>query len=56
MKTKLMTFAMLMAMLGISSCSKTDLYDEGKIAEKEAAEAAAAQQKLLLPSIVHIVM
>lgn len=47
MKTKLMTFAMLMAMLGISSCSKTDLYDEGKIAEKEAAEAAAAQQKFI---------
>ena len=47
MKTKLMTFAMLMAMLGISSCSKTDLYDEGKVAEKEAAEAAAAQQKFI---------
>lgn len=47
MKTKLMTFAMMMAMLGISSCSKTDLYDEGKIAEREAAEAAAEQAKLL---------
>ena len=47
MKTKLMTIAILMAMLGISSCSKTDLYDEGKIAEREAAEAAAKQQKLL---------
>ena len=47
MKTKLMTFAMLMAMLGISSCSKTDLYDEGKIAEKEAAEAAAEHQKVV---------
>lgn len=42
-----MTFAMLMAMLGISSCSKTDLYDEGKIAEKEAAEAAVQHQKLV---------
>ena len=42
-----MTFAMLMAMLGISSCSKTDLYDEGKIAEKEAAEAAAEHQKVV---------
>ena len=42
-----MTFAMLMAMLGISSCSKTDLYDEGKIAEKEAAEAAAEQEKFI---------
>ena len=42
-----MTFAMMMAMLGISSCSKTDLYDEGKVAEKEAAEAAAAQQKFI---------
>lgn len=47
MKTKFMTFAMMMAMLGITSCSKTDLYDEGKIAEMEAAEAAAAQQKLI---------
>ena len=47
MKTKIMTFAMMMAMLGISSCSKTDLYDEGKVAEKEAAEAAAAQQKFI---------
>ncbi len=47
MKTKIMTFAMLMAMLGISSCSKTDLYDEGKIAEKEAAEAAAEHQKVV---------
>lgn len=47
MKTKLMTFAMLMAMLGISSCSKTDLYDEGKVAEKEAADAAAEQQKFI---------
>ena len=44
MKTKLMTFAMLMAMLGISSCSKTDLYDEGKIAEREA---AVRQAKLI---------
>ena len=42
-----MTFAMIMAMLGISSCSKTDLYDEGKIAEREAAEAAAKQAKLI---------
>ena len=33
MKTKVMTFAMLMAMLGISSCSKTDLYDPNKVAE-----------------------
>ena len=41
MKTKIMTFAMMMAMLGISSCSKTDLYDEGN------AEAAAAQQKFI---------
>ena len=47
MKTKLMTFAMLMAMLGISSCSKTDLYDEGKVAEKEAADEAAKQAKLI---------
>ena len=47
MKTKLMTFAMLMAMLGISSCSKTDLYDEGKIAEREAAEAAVEHQKVV---------
>ena len=42
-----MTFAMLMAMLGISSCSKTDLYDEGKIAEREAAEAAVEHQKVV---------
>ena len=47
MKTKFMTFAMMMAMLGITSCSKTDLYDEGKIAEMEAAEAAAAQEKII---------
>ena len=40
MKSKLMTIAMMMAMLGISSCSKTDLYDEGKIAELEAAKQA----------------
>lgn len=42
MKTKVMTFAMLMALLGISSCSKTDLYDPNKVAELEAAK----QEKL----------
>ena len=47
MKTKLITIAVLMAMLGISSCSKTDLYDEGKIAEKEAADAALKHQQLV---------
>ena len=55
MKTKFMTFAMMMAMLGISSCSKTDLYDEGQIAEREAAEAAARQAKLIEDYKAHFI-
>lgn len=55
MKTKFMTFAMMMAMLGITSCSKTDLYDEGQIAEREAAEAAARQAKLIEDYKAHFI-
>ena len=36
-----MTFAIVMAMLGISSCSEVNLYDETKVAERDAAIAAA---------------
>ena len=44
---KLTMIAMSMALLGTVSCSKGDLYDEGAIAEREAAEAAAKEAKLL---------
>ena len=47
MRTKLMTVAMSMALLGTISCSKTDLYDESKIAEREAAEEAAKNAELI---------
>ena len=45
MKTKFMTFAMFVAMLGMASCSSKELYDEGKVAEIEAAQEAVAQQQ-----------
>ena len=44
---KLTMIAMSMALLGAVSCSKSDLYDEGAVAEREAAEAAAKEAKLL---------
>ena len=43
---KLMMAAMSMAVLSIVSCSK-DLYDEGAVAEREAAEAAKSEANLL---------
>lgn len=43
---KLMMVAMSMAVLSIVSCSK-DLYDEGAVAEREAAEAAKSEANLL---------
>jgi hypothetical protein len=46
MKTKLMTFAMMMAVLGTVSCSK-DLYDEGKANELKQAEEAAKQAQFI---------
>ena len=47
MKAKFMTFAIMMAMLGVVSCSKTDLYDESAIDDLKAAEAAAKDAKLI---------
>lgn len=40
MKTKILTIAMLLAVLGIVSCSHNDLYDENKAAELDAAKQA----------------
>ena len=47
MKAKFMTFAIMMAMLGVVSCSKTDLYDENAIDDLKAAEAAAKDAELI---------
>jgi hypothetical protein len=46
MKTKLMTFAMMMAVMGTISCSK-DLYDENKANELKQAEEAAKQAEFI---------
>lgn len=46
MKTKLMTFAMMMAVMSTISCSK-DLYDENKANELKQAEEAAKQAKFI---------
>jgi len=45
MKIKIMTLAMGLAMLGITSCSKTDVYDENQQEANKAAEEQAKQEK-----------
>ncbi|MBE6257927.1 MAG: hypothetical protein E7103_08215 [Prevotella sp.] len=45
MKIKIMTLAMGLAMLGITSCSKTDVYDENQQKANKAAEEQVKQEK-----------
>lgn len=47
MKIKVMTLAMSMAMLGITSCSKTDVYDEKQQEANKAAEEQVKQEKVV---------
>jgi hypothetical protein len=47
MKIKVMTLAMSVAMLGITSCSKTDVYDEKQQEANKAAEEQVKQEKVV---------
>lgn len=47
MKIKVMTLAMSVAMLGITSCSKTDVYDENQQKANKAAEEQVKQEKVV---------
>ena len=47
MKIKFMTLAMSVAMLGITSCSKTDVYDENQQKANKAAEEQVKQEKVV---------
>lgn len=47
MKIKFMTLAMSVAMLGITSCSKTDVYDEKQQEANKAAEEQVKQEKVV---------
>ena len=47
MKIKIMTLAMSVAMLGITSCSKTDVYDENQQKANKAAEEQVKQEKVV---------
>lgn len=47
MKFKIMTLAMGLAMLGITSCSKTDFYDENQQKANKAAEEQVKQEKVV---------
>lgn len=47
MKFKIVTLAMSVAMLGITSCSKTDVYDENQQKANKAAEEQVKQEKVV---------